>query len=157
MNTLPTEIIHHVINFVDPIMISYSLYFVNYNFNEISKEYLGRNLLDKHTYIDLQKYLILCLDDNASVNNFDFITKFDIDVNYDEICNYASSGGNLDCLKYAHENGCEWTSSTCCNATKNGHLECLQYAHENGCDWGMLTCMRAARNGHLDCLQHVYT
>jgi hypothetical protein len=37
--------------------------------------------------------------------------------------------GHLECLKYAHENGCEWDRYTCSNAAFNGHLECLKYAH----------------------------
>ena len=36
----------------------------------------------------------------------------------------------------------------------NGHLNCLQYAHENGCDWDDRTTEAAATNGHLDCLQY---
>ena len=39
---------------------------------------------------------------------------------------------DLECLKYAHENGCPWDKKTCSEAALNGHLECLQYAHENG-------------------------
>ena len=35
-------------------------------------------------------------------------------------------------------------------AALNGHLECLKYAHENGCRWNGLTCAEAARNGHLE-------
>ena len=26
------------------------------------------------------------------------------------------------------------------NAAENGHLECLKYAHENGCPWDEMTC-----------------
>ena len=26
------------------------------------------------------------------------------------------------------------------NAAQNGHLECLKYAHENGCEWDTRTC-----------------
>jgi hypothetical protein len=29
---------------------------------------------------------------------------------------YASLEGKLECLKYAHENGCPWDSDTCMNA-----------------------------------------
>ena len=48
-------------------------------------------------------------------------------------CSEAAFNGHLECLKYAHENGCPWTEYTCSHAAKNGHLECLRYAHENGC------------------------
>ena len=48
---------------------------------------------------------------------------------------YAAKYGHLECLKYAHENGCPWDEVTCSEAAENGHLECLKYAHENGCPW----------------------
>ncbi len=38
--------------------------------------------------------------------------------------------GHLDCLRYAHENGCRWITTTCIFAALNGHLDCLRYAHE---------------------------
>ena len=41
------------------------------------------------------------------------------------------------------------------DAASNGHLDCLQYAHENGCDWDEWTCARAAASGSLDCLHYV--
>ena len=31
------------------------------------------------------------------------------------------------------EKGCPWDLVTCYFAAINGHLECLRYAHENGC------------------------
>ena len=61
----------------------------------------------------------------------------------------ATVNGHLECLKYAHENGCEWhgvdTSHIVADNywecdkiynddTKTRQLECLQYASENGCD-----------------------
>ena len=51
---------------------------------------------------------------------------------------------HLDCLKYAHENGCPWNENTCAKAATNGHLDCLKYAHENGCPWDRNTCYGAA-------------
>ena len=40
------------------------------------------------------------------------------------------------------------------NAAENGHLECLKYAHENGCPWDEETCEEAAKYGHLECLKY---
>ena len=34
----------------------------------------------------------------------------------------------------------------------NGHLHCLRWAHENGCEWDYLTTGAARRNGHTECL-----
>jgi len=48
-------------------------------------------------------------------------------------CEYASSRGKLECLKYLHENGCPWNEKSCEKASLNGYLECLKYLHENGC------------------------
>ena len=52
----------------------------------------------------------------------------------------AASEGHLECLTYAHENGCPWHERTCSYAAEFGHLECLKYAHENGCPWNEETC-----------------
>jgi hypothetical protein len=37
-----------------------------------------------------------------------------------------------------------------------GHLECLKYAHENGCPWNPLTTTNAVRYGNLDCVKYIY-
>ena len=61
----------------------------------------------------------------------------------------------MECLKYAHENGCSWGEKTCSYAAKNGHFKCLKYAHENGCKWLVeKTCSLAAKNGHTNCLKY---
>ena len=63
-------------------------------------------------------------------------------------CAAAAEGGQLECLKYLHENGCAWDESTCEAAAEGGHLECLKYLHENGCHgWARSA---AARGGHLE-------
>ncbi len=64
--------------------------------------------------------------------------------------------GHLECLRYAHENGCPWGENTCHTAACNGHLDCLRYAHENGCSWDKYTCDDAAENGHLECLRYAH-
>ena len=45
----------------------------------------------------------------------------------------AASNGHLDCLKYAHENGCPWYINTTVQAAYRGRLDCLKYAIENDC------------------------
>eukprot|EP01039_Chlorochromonas_danica_P007181 gene7181-7947_t len=50
-------------------------------------------------------------------------------------CAGAAKGHSLQCLKYAHENGCPWDETTCASAAQSGALECLRYAHENHCPW----------------------
>jgi hypothetical protein len=48
-------------------------------------------------------------------------------------CAYAAENGHLECLVYAHENGCPWDGDVCAKAAEKGHLDCIKYAHENGC------------------------
>jgi hypothetical protein len=71
-------------------------------------------------------------------------------------CLWAARVGQIECLKYVHENGCAWNSNTCKNAAKNGQIECLKYAHENGCEWTSWTCAYSAYNGHLECLKYAH-
>jgi hypothetical protein len=72
------------------------------------------------------------------------------------VCSAAASCGHLDCLMYAHENGCPWDSWTCSEAASFGHLNCLKYAHENGCELSCFVCIAAASCGNLDCLKYIH-
>ena len=71
-------------------------------------------------------------------------------------CRNAALGGHLECLKYAHEQGCPWDQYTVSGASEDGHLECLKYAHEQGCPWDQGTCNYAAAGGHLECLKYAH-
>jgi len=62
--------------------------------------------------------------------------------------------GKLECLIYAHENGCPWDEQVCSTAACSGHLHCLKYLHEQGCPWGELTIINAAQLGRLECLKY---
>ena len=91
--------------------------------------------------------------------------------NGEEITNIAAYNGHLNCLKYAHENGCPWVTeciphqefynydapypfdddekrlgerrldSICDVASKKGHLDCLKYSNEKDCDWSIERCV----------------
>jgi hypothetical protein len=69
------------------------------------------------------------------------------------LCNVAAKFGKLEVLKWARENGCEWSWRTCSEAAENGHLDVLKWTQENGCGWDFETCSAAARSGHLEVLQ----
>ena len=76
-----------------------------------------------------------------------------------DTCIAAIGFGHLDCLQYAHENGCtlyqyQWL---CEMVAVGGYLDCLQYAHENGCLWDEKTCESAIKYKHLDCLIYART
>jgi hypothetical protein len=60
-------------------------------------------------------------------------------------CVCAARYGHIECLKYAHENGCPWNSQTGEYAAKNRQLECLKYACENGCPCSYLENDRYSR------------
>jgi hypothetical protein len=59
----------------------------------------------------------------------------------------------LECLRYAHENGCPWNEHTCRYAAKYGYLECLRYAHEHGCHWGKHTFYVVT---NVDCIRYAH-
>jgi hypothetical protein len=73
-----------------------------------------------------------------------------------DTCANAALGGHLQCLVYSLEHGCPSDWRTCTFAAHQGHFACLKYAHEHGCDWDADTCMLAACNGHLDCLVYAH-
>ena len=70
-------------------------------------------------------------------------------------CYYAAKNGHLQCLRYAHENGCPWDEWTCSAAAENGQLECLRYAHENGCPVDENTFHEAVKNKRFECLKYL--
>ena len=39
-------------------------------------------------------------------------------------------------------------------AIKNGHLECVKYAHENGCPWNDIGYKEAEENGNIVCMKY---
>ena len=50
--------------------------------------------------------------------------------------------------------GASGGARTTYSVARNGYLECLRYAHENGCEFDFDTIFVAAQNGHLECLQY---
>ena len=97
--------------------------------------------------VDIIKYDIL--------QWFKFVFK-NIDKNEYTICNICSNYGSLNCVKYAHENGCSWGKSICSIAALNGHLDYFKYVHENDCYRNRITCSFAAGDGHLECLKYAH-
>ncbi len=59
----------------------------------------------------------------------------------------------LEILKWARENGCDWDTRTCCSAALNGHLEIIKWARENSCDWDSSTCICAANSRHIEIIK----
>lgn len=74
-----------------------------------------------------------------------------------EACSWAAAAaGNLDCLVYLHEHECEWSHRACTLAARRGHLHCLRYLNEHGCKWIHEACTEAASYGQLDCLKYLH-
>ncbi|KAK3247117.1 hypothetical protein CYMTET_43343 [Cymbomonas tetramitiformis] len=81
----------------------------------------------------------------------------------DGTCHFIAGKGRVDMLEYARREEA-WDVRTTRAAASNGHLDCLRYAHENGCPWdvshgcplGLSTFLAAASNGHEDCLRYAY-
>ena len=65
----------------------------------------------------------------------------------------AAHEGQLETLRWAHENDCPCNEETCSNAAANGHLHVLQWLHSVSCPWDVTTCEEAAWNGFLKVLE----
>jgi hypothetical protein len=73
-------------------------------------------------------------------------------------CAFAAEYGQLECLKYLHEEvKARWDSWTATRAAKNGHLHILEYLVERKYDkYAERACWHAASYGHLDCLKYLH-
>jgi hypothetical protein len=95
----------------------------------------------------------------AENNNFEMLkvaVEIGFDVSDEAITATAIVNGNLEMLKYLHENGCPITRHTVKEAAAWGRLDCLKYLHKNGCDWDSAAPLLAAENGNLDCFKYLY-
>jgi len=73
-------------------------------------------------------------------------------------CAHAALHGQLECLKYLHEEvKASWDWTTAAFAARNGHLHILEYLVEREYDkFNAWACGNAAENGHLDCLKFLH-
>ena len=74
----------------------------------------------------------------------------------DDLVTYAAKHGQMEVVKYLHENGCPWNEETCTEAAMGGRLDVLKNLHKNGCPWNGGTCVAAAKGGHLDVLKYAH-
>jgi hypothetical protein len=62
---------------------------------------------------------------------------------------------DLECIKYMHENGCDWDGECLEVAVTNGYMECIDYLHKNECPWSS-SCIKAGLyHGNLECLRYM--
>jgi len=64
-----------------------------------------------------------------------------------------AKNGDMDCLKFAHENGCG--IEVCYTAAQHDNLECLKYAYKNNSPWDDNTSSLTAHSGSLDCFKYM--
>jgi hypothetical protein len=69
------------------------------------------------------------------------------------LCSSAAIGGNVMCLTYLRQQGCEWDWKTAAYAAKNGNTECLEYAIRHGCPRDIRTFSCAVIGDNVDCLE----
>ena len=73
-------------------------------------------------------------------------------------CAFATSNGQLECLKYLHEEvKAPWSSNTAVAAAYHGQLHTLEYLFERKYDkYHIYECTEAAKQGHLHCLKFLH-
>ena len=111
------------------------------NNGAIFQEYDIFNLVIEKGNINFLKYLMV----NNTFNNYDFT-----------LCKTAAEFGQLECLKYLHNNECLWDIETCNIASENGNIECIKYAFENQCPINAETYYYALKNNNLECIKYLY-
>ncbi|XP_060845604.1 uncharacterized protein LOC132925207 [Rhopalosiphum padi] len=70
-----------------------------------------------------------------------------------DVCLIAADKGHVDCLRVAHVAGMPWNSHT---MTAAGNIECLSYAHQNGCETANVELMASFSGWKLSMLQYTY-
>lgn len=65
----------------------------------------------------------------------------------------ASRAGHLHILQWAQKRRLPWNTHVCEGGAEGGHLNLLKWARSNDCAWGSTTTCLAAREGHLDVLR----
>jgi len=92
------------------------------------------------TFTQLYGIDIKCFNsDTGSANHYKYYSE-DYDQRKKQNRQYVERNGkvartgHLEILKYAHENGCAWDSTTCEAAEMCGNVDILKYVQEKGCE-----------------------
>ena len=183
-NTLPTDEIYNLDNeYKDIVNLPKFMIDINDSVNKNNYYLITRN--HKPRYFDLcvrsvelnlvkwlewayqNKYgwhdgqIINHLSNIAAINNSLDCIKFlynslGVEMKWDSTtCKYAASNGNIELLKFLHENGCSWDWRTCKYAAQSGELKCLEYAHCNGCECKESASYAAIKYNRMECLYYL--
>ncbi len=82
-----------------------------------------------------------------------YVKKYGLFYYKENICSAAALAGNLECLKFAYENGSLLSDKTALNAAKKGHTDCLNFALNNGCVKSIKISLKAAENNNVEALK----
>lgn len=63
---------------------------------------------------------------------------------------------NIECLRWAYENGYRMSQFACSQAERHGNIDCLRYAHENGGIWHDPYLSSSLHYGNLEIIKYVY-
>ena len=70
-------------------------------------------------------------------------------------CSSAAKNGNLECLKYAHENGGTFNENTFQIALENNKHNCIKYLVENDCPRDQYVSIMAATYCDLETIEYL--
>ena len=67
-------------------------------------------------------------------------------------CEVAACEGYIDVLKFlrTRDPPCPWGPRVAAGAAANGNLECLKWLHENGCEWDERVLKLGSRHNHAE-------
>lgn len=164
MNTLPFEIQHHIYQFLN----KYDQFLFCATFRiKLPCQPLSRHNLISHWiesgHLSCVQWFLLKYESvycnlaarHGQLNSLRWLHQQGCIVNNYTIIN-AAYFGNLSCLQYAFEHSNDKSEDLCLYAAKGGDLACLQYLHEHGCKLDNDTCINAAIGGHLSCLKYLH-
>lgn len=138
-----------------------------FNIQEVKEVINNLHYTESAFYSKIWRFIegqYLC-DKAAFYNNLDILThvhnkrvKKGIKMKWNKrTCHNAARGKSLKCLKYLHDNGCEWDDIVTLISVQQGNLEMLKYAYENNCPLNPNCCKWAIIKGDLTILKYLVT
>lgn len=74
----------------------------------------------------------------------------------DSYLSEAALCGNVEIIKYLHNNNFPWNNDIMINAVMSGKLDAIKYLHENDFPWNEDVLSIAINRGNLDIIKYVY-